>query len=124
MKIKYLFICLLIAFLETTPISGQWITQSPLPTGQSLRSVKFINNEVGWFVGNNGVIIKTTDSGESWIIQRNNIPNALWSVSFIDENNGWVVGYDVQNYGGMILHTTNGGEVWSNQNMFISGIVN
>jgi len=108
MRSNYLFICILVALFDVAFIYGQWVTQSPLPTGHALKSVKFINDDIGWLVGNNGVIIKTTDSGESWIIQRNNNRSALWSVSFIDVNNGLVVGFDWQNYRGLILKTTNG----------------
>ena len=107
MKTNNFFICLFLAVFLAPCIYAQWVTQSPLPTGHNLRAMKFINNDTGWLVGNNGVIIKTTDAGDSWTIQRNNIPSALSSVSFIDENYGWVVGYDLMNYKGMIINTTN-----------------
>ena len=123
MKTNKFFTCLFLAVLLAPCIYAQWVTQSPLPTGHSLRSIKFISNDVGWFVGNNGVIIKTTDAGETWIIQRNNIPSALWSVSFSDANNGLVVGFDAQNYKGLILKTTNSGEDWINQNITTTRIL-
>jgi len=56
---KYLFIVINIILLFPPATYSQWITQSPLPTGHTIWSTSFINNEVGWLVGNNGVIIKT-----------------------------------------------------------------
>ena len=50
-----------------------------------------------------GFIIRTTNGGENWILQSEGTHD-LFGVSFIDENNGWVVGGK-----GTILHTTNGG---------------
>ncbi|MBK7500346.1 MAG: T9SS type A sorting domain-containing protein [Ignavibacteriales bacterium] len=55
-------------------------------------------------VSDGGLIIRTTDGGNSWESQFSGTKNWLTGVSFIDKNIGWVVGAF-----GTILHTTNGG---------------
>ncbi|MEK9150108.1 MAG: YCF48-related protein, partial [Candidatus Desantisbacteria bacterium] len=46
----------------------------------------------------------------NWSVQESGITKDLWSVHFVDVNNGWVVGED-----GLILHTNNGGIIWKVQ---------
>jgi photosystem II stability/assembly factor-like uncharacterized protein len=57
-----------------------------------------------------GVILRTTDRGQSWIHQNSGITNFLYDVCFTDANNGTVVGE-----AGIIFRTTNGGETWFQQ---------
>ena len=74
-----------------------------------------VNN--GWAVGGdwNGtdyvsIILRTSDSGTTWITQSGGTTSTLYSVSFTDVNNGWAVGNS-----GKILRTTNGGSNWTSQ---------
>ncbi len=48
--------------------------------------------------------------GQGWIVQDSGTNNWLFGASFVDENNGTVVGYAET-----ILHTTNGGSSWIQQ---------
>jgi len=50
------------------------------------------------------------DENFVWTNQTSGITTNLFDTNFIDENNGWAVGA-----GGTILHTTNGGDTWSEQ---------
>jgi photosystem II stability/assembly factor-like uncharacterized protein len=61
---------------------------------------------VGWAVGAHGKILKSTDSGKTWRLQRGGgqQPNLL-DVSFADRKHGWAVG-------GQTLRTTDGGKTW------------
>ncbi|MBK8551197.1 MAG: T9SS type A sorting domain-containing protein [Ignavibacteria bacterium] len=77
----------------------------------------------GFIVGENGSILKTSNSGTSWSL----LPIVLQDfgylnkVQFIDENTGYIcgIGYDIPvYYGGSILKTTNGGENWISQRCF------
>lgn len=87
-------------------------------------SLGFINPATGWIVGTQNkdgaytpLILRTTDSGETWQESSVNIkpqPNArlaprLQSVSFCGPSVGWTVGSD------LILHTTDGGQTWEIQ---------
>ena len=55
-------------------------------------------------------IIKTIDGGYNWTVKSNASSDQLYSVSFIDENNGLAVGTN-----GIILKTTNGGIDWASE---------
>jgi photosystem II stability/assembly factor-like uncharacterized protein len=61
-------------------------------------------------VGERGHILYSDDQGESWTQADVNTRLHLNSVTFIDANNGWVVGEDL-----VILHTKDGGKSWLRQ---------
>lgn len=42
-----------------------WVSV-PIPTKQIIRGMRFANDNVGWAVGDHGVILKTTDGGKTW----------------------------------------------------------
>jgi photosystem II stability/assembly factor-like uncharacterized protein len=96
---------------------AQWIAQNS-GTNQNLYDIEFLNDKTGWAVGDAGVVIKTTDGGNTWI----NIPNPspmyspnLWSVLPIDSNIVFVTsGKD------LIMKSTNGGLNWLIMNFCVS----
>ncbi len=94
-----------ILFLITIPVNAQegWFWQNPLPQGNSLNSVYFINENFGWGVGDYATIINTTNGGYNWIRQVSKTGYNLFSVFFIDQNTGWTGGIYT------IFKTTNGG---------------
>ncbi len=63
----------------TTP-SG-WFWQNPLPQGNTLRAVHFVNATTGTAVGEAGTILRTTDGGSSWVIQTSGTTLPLTGVS-------------------------------------------
>ncbi len=76
---------------------------------QNARGVHFISSTTGWIVGYNGLIAKTTQSGNfgSWVTQESGTTNRLASVWFVDEQTGWAAGEK-----GTILKTTDSGAHW------------
>ena len=90
-------------------------------SGWSLNDVDFVNSEYGFAVGIFGVLIKTTNGGNSWTESWGNIdPNLFWihyeltGVYFPEASNCWVVGSSSY-FGGprtMVAHTTDGGANW------------
>jgi len=104
----------LFALVSTPAFSQGWQWQNPKPTGHILNDVQFINTSTGWAVGQYGTILHTTDGGTNWIVQNSGTTLWLEDLTFLDENNGWVVG-------DTILHTTNGGATWVGQSCGISG---
>ncbi len=80
-----------------------------LPTA-IIYDIDFIDENTGWLVGNNGMIVKTTDGGESWLSQISGTGLHLFGVDFINSQIGWAVGNS-----GLILKTTNGGDRWISQ---------
>ena len=85
--------------------------QNPLPTGNILWDVVYINSNEGWAVGQHMTILKTTDGGYNWKVKSSASSDKLYSVSFIDDKSGLAVGTN-----GIILKTTDGGNDWALQN--------
>ncbi|MEW5843122.1 MAG: YCF48-related protein [Bacteroidota bacterium] len=67
---------------------------------------------MGWAASSTGIIVKSTDGGNTWVNQKSGTTESLRSIYFIDPNNGWICGS-----GGKVLHTTNGGETWDAQSI-------
>jgi photosystem II stability/assembly factor-like uncharacterized protein len=111
MKKLSLLICL-------TLVSGfafaQWTWQNPLPQGNTLNCVRFVDTNIGYAVGDVGTIIKTTDGGLTWTIQNSGTTADLYSVFFLDALTGYAVGH-IAAWNGCILKTTDGGATWTNK---------
>ena len=77
----------------------------------ALKAVYFIDPLRGWAVGEQGLVLSTTDGGQSWQAQTlGDWP--LSDVAFNKEaSQGWVVGI-----GGRILRSLDGGASWQPQN--------
>ena len=108
-------ILLILSCVFTSAMYAQnwtWTTQtSPITT--TLNDVFFIDNSNGWAVGNNGVIIHTTNGGQLWTVQQSGVTGNLSAVFFVDANNGYAVGGST----GLTkpaIKTTDGGTTWTN----------
>jgi photosystem II stability/assembly factor-like uncharacterized protein len=77
------------------------------PTTNTLLGMDFIGDR-GWIVGFGGMILKVRFG--VFMGMQTCGTQSLRSVDFIDQNYGWAVGDS-----GTILHTTNGGNVWTAQ---------
>jgi len=100
------------------------------PSERTLLGVSFPTATAGYAVGDQGVILATTDGGATWKEQASGVPgidptcntgpggepiestctNALFDVDFVDATTGWAVGSD-----GIVLHTGDGGTTWARQ---------
>jgi photosystem II stability/assembly factor-like uncharacterized protein len=106
-KIIYLFFLISIISHQA---DAQWIAQNS-GTNQNLYDIEFLNDQTGWAVGDAGVVIKTTNGGNTWV----NIPNPsvqygglMWDIHPVDSEVVYAVaGYD------FIMKTSNGGDNWS-----------
>lgn len=78
-------------------------------TGENLNGVDFVSDEVGWVVGSNRTVLKTTDMGLSWVPQT--VPPEagadLQDIAAIDSSEAYIVGHP-----GSLLRTTDGGATW------------
>jgi len=112
MKRAILLTQVIFFFLTVTAAYSQsgWFWQNPLPQGNELRFVKFINTQTGSAVGYGGTILRTTNGGTSWTSQTSGTIEHLFGVYFTDVNVGTAVGND-----GTILKTLNGGTNWNTQ---------
>ena len=114
------------AFISTG--DGGWVWQNPLPQGNSLYDVAFIDAMHGWAVGAAGTILATTDGGATWSGQRSGTTSDLNAVTFTDATHGWAVGGESgvndQTSGGVILATIDGGATWAAQSSESSALLN
>ncbi|MDQ3019532.1 MAG: YCF48-related protein [Bacteroidota bacterium] len=108
MKKLFLITFTLISLSNFASSQSSWFWQNPLPQGNTLNSVKFVNSQTGFAVGNVGTILKTINAGENWTVSNSNYINDLHSLSFTDENTVYACGSD-----GIILKTTNSGNSWN-----------
>ncbi|MBK8553306.1 MAG: hypothetical protein IPL53_20500 [Ignavibacteria bacterium] len=86
---------------------SQWQWQNPLPQGNILFGSYYLSSNTGWACGDGGTIIKTTDSGNNWVINTTQTKQSIRSVFFVNENTGFACGLY-----GTVLKSTNGGNIW------------
>jgi photosystem II stability/assembly factor-like uncharacterized protein len=91
------------------PWERQYGYETETPTGDHLwyRGADFVDAEHGWVVGDGGLLLRTTDRGETWQELEAPAGTNLRAVDFLDPLEGWVAGM-----GGYVLHTTDGGDTW------------
>ena len=85
--------------LKTTNGGTNWQLQTST-ISSSLKDVQFLNSQVGYICGTfpNGSFLKTSDGGNTW--KSLNMFAYPVSLSFVDENTGWLT-----NYGNIIKYT-------------------
>ena len=77
--------------------------------------MQFLNAQEGWLGAEIGQILRTTDGGKTWKIQKTGTTDKLITdLHFINSQEGWAVAPQRRD-GGFILHTVNGGEYWKIQ---------
>jgi len=92
---------------------NQGLTWNTYQTGTfgTLTAVDFINREMGYCAGFNGVVIKTEDSGRNWQPIEIGRRFQFFSIHFINEKVGIIVGSkDLME--SSIFKTTDAGETW------------
>ena len=99
-QILYLFLWFVI------PIQAQW-TQQNSGTTENLNDVYCISADTVVVVGNNGIILRTTDGGTNWLPVSNPASANLHQVAFADTQTGYAVGDN-----GTLLKTTDAGVSW------------
>ena len=117
MKKMYIISFLVIFSVNNIFSQSGWFWQNPLPQGNDLNDASFINSSTGWFAGNLGTILKTTDGGISFIKFVQNVEHNYLNVKFFDNFTGYIGGRNVLpsgsiSQGHFILKTTNSGQNW------------
>ncbi|MFN8640722.1 MAG: YCF48-related protein [Candidatus Binatia bacterium] len=69
--------------------------------------VDFADAQHGWAVGEFGVVLATTDGGQTWTAQKSPVETTLFGVQFTDANTGVATGIEQ-----VMLRTTDGGQHW------------
>ncbi len=77
-----------------------------------LRTLAFANDDVGYAVGSQSSLIKTTDGGASWSQLSADLPEGLniLDVHFMSPDTGWIVNRDLSDH---IWKTVDGGLSWT-----------
>lgn len=107
MKTKLIFLLWLVFISSQAYPQTGWINQS-LITDNLFHGVYFINESTGFIVGDNGTLLKTTNSGVEWVIKNSGTTRALHKIIFINSEVGIIVGEF-----GTVLRSVNAGENWS-----------
>lgn len=101
-------------FCATLCHAQGWQWQNPLPQGDNLSLVTFVDRNHGWIVSEGPILLRTQDAGSNWEILRTGI--VFNDIHFIDPLEGWGIGnprFDVSRWS--IYHTTDGGANWQVQ---------
>jgi photosystem II stability/assembly factor-like uncharacterized protein len=92
------------AICTTSDAGTTWTTQPFF--SNALYALDFPATQIGYSVGVSGIIIKSSDGGNSWETLSGGTSNNLNDLSFADELNGYIVGDN-----GTVLKTTSGGVI-------------
>jgi photosystem II stability/assembly factor-like uncharacterized protein len=91
--------------------SGKTFRQAKnVPTQTLLTSLSFIDDKQGWAAGHDGVILHSTDGGDSWALQHEDTSSdkPLFAIHFSDAQHGFAVGLF-----GNAVQTADGGASWT-----------
>ncbi len=105
----FFIVCLDTLLFSVTRSSAQspW-TRHYSGTSADLYGVCFLDESLGYAVGDSGVFLKTVDGGATW--SKSSLGNlTLRAIQFLDTTTGYAVGYYAV---GMIFRTTDGGKNW------------
>jgi photosystem II stability/assembly factor-like uncharacterized protein len=119
MKSLNIILCLTALLLtscdKSNPINSVMGTSAPprfqvinAGVGNNLHSVIFVSSQVGYIVGDSGLILKTSNGGNAWTPLHPVTHQNLYCVRFSSVDTGYVFGDSLT-----ILQTTNGGDSWS-----------
>jgi photosystem II stability/assembly factor-like uncharacterized protein len=88
-------------------------------TSSGLVISQFLSPNLGYVAGENGVVLKTTDVGNTWRALTSVYGGGtLYGVSFTSEMNGFTIGD-----GSNVHHTTDGGMTWSDYSLPTSKVL-
>ncbi len=85
---------------------------------QDLDPIFFVNQNVGWIGGANGLLIKTTDGGGYWQFQNTGTYEGITHLFFNNENEGWLTGFNAT-----LDQTIDGGNSWLQHNVLIQDVL-
>ena len=93
---------------KSTDNGTTWSVKYVDPSGRAFRSADFVDAFVGYACGSNGLLMKTTDGGETFTELNPGTSVFLYDVDFIDADTGYVGGAS-----GLLIKTTDGGANWT-----------
>ncbi|MBK6506497.1 MAG: T9SS type A sorting domain-containing protein [Ignavibacteria bacterium] len=118
-SVGILILAVTLLYVQTSHAQSNWFWQQPLPAGNSLKDVKFVNHQTGYAVGDVGTIVKSTNGGSNWFTLNNPKKSQLWGIDFAPGNASVLIAVGDS---GLILRTSNAGESW-NVIQFQAGVI-
>lgn len=85
---------------------SQFTWLNPVPTGNNLRKIVFIDKENAFAIGDAGIILNTKDNGNNWLANNYINHENFIDCNFPTKDTGYILDY---NY---IFKTTDHGETW------------
>jgi photosystem II stability/assembly factor-like uncharacterized protein len=109
MKNLFLFIIVVLLSFSTSFSQVTWNPQNS-GTFENLNGIFLVNANTGYAVGNNGIVLRTTNGGQSWTLKSFPTSTNNLCVYFLDSYTGFV-----GNQNANIYKTTNGGNNWETE---------
>lgn len=97
----------LVTLLCGLNLFAQWVRVTPNPAQESLTSVRFFNDSIGYAVGNGGTILKTVNAGTSWSLLTTNTTQSFLTVFPTSKDTVFAAGI-----GGLLTRSVDGGLNW------------
>ena len=109
----------LLVFILSNSVSAQegWFLQNPITPEINYRSTYFLNGNVGYIVGDSGIIIRTLDGGDNWI-ESNQGLNISKINCFLVVEDGIYAGTEDQG----IYYSSDNGNSWTSKNNGLSNL--
>lgn len=103
-------------FSLITFFSFAYWSEVPTPTTEDLNKIEVINGSA-FCIGNNGVLLKSSNLGDSWSFVSTGATSNLTSIKFTNSTDGY---FTTSN--GEIYKSTNGGNTWTLKNVHDGGL--
>ena len=106
----------LILLFALQSVNAEWIKQN-VHSLAWFHDVFFLNENKGWIVGGDGVMLSTEDGGRTWVRSPKFTADTLLQIHFTSETTGWLLcerniymrGANASSY---LRKTTDGGRTW------------
>jgi photosystem II stability/assembly factor-like uncharacterized protein len=90
-----------------------WRRTSASPAASRYDDVWFYDDNIGWGVNSNGLIVKTVDGGDNWLVQASLPGVYLRCIGFANDRIGWVGTTAGKSPDDRLYQTTDGGANWA-----------
>ncbi len=107
------FSIILLSVLYSDVHSQSYWKSISSPVNTNLRNCTFTDDLNGWAAGDEGVIIHTSNGGNTFVIQNSGISFYINDIFFLNNRLGWVVANEFLFSGTTILSTSTGGVDWT-----------
>lgn len=91
-----------------------WHQAETVPTQATLTGVTFVGDKIGFAVGHDATVLRTSDAGETWELVYNDTESemAFMTVYFENEKRGFAMGAF-----SFMVETTDGGNTWEERSL-------